>query len=454
MWHFILAIRFIFGKIRPYAGNWRTGVSRLDGAGPKAGTDASKPRVFVSHSAKGTIAQEVLGALGDALRDAGFDPFIDTERLRLGDRWRSTLRTEALHCQAGVILLCRNALASEWVLQEGTILLTRWEDGGFMLVPVRLDGVSVDDIRGSLLRQLALPDDVQMASPATVQETVQAIVASLAPTIEQSALRRPLFDLENDVAARLRGVSEAALRKIAAVVGVDHTRWHPEGLVEAVARRMFDEEVTLDELAAALRPLGTRGRDWVGLVDTVIPFKTIPKDAAASLGPMVAVGEPDASAARPHPAALARAARERTGDWYLRRAACRIPAPDPVKLTSPAQPGSFDTDVSANVAVEILAQLGFLPDEEPSDEELERAFDDHERRLGPVTAVLSWECDSQLVRQLRSEHRRVVFLVLTRSAEPERLDLGDVEILRPLIDAEQERTFHRRYYEMTGTKTK
>jgi hypothetical protein len=107
--------------------------------------------------------------------------------------------------------------------------------------------------------------------------------------------------------------------------------------------------------------------------------------------------------------------------------------------------------MSANVTEEVLAQLGFLPDEDPTEDELERAFDDHERRLGPVTVQLNRECDDQLVRRLRSEHRRVVFLMLTRAADPERLGLGEVEILHPLIDLEQERRFHRRYYEMTGT---
>jgi hypothetical protein len=413
---------------------------------------AAGPSVFVSHGAKGEFALGVLNALGDAMRDAGFDPFIDFERLQPGDRWRRELRTRALHCQAGVLLLCTDALNSEWVLQEGSIMLARWEDGGgFVLMPVLLGDVSEDDIRVSPLGHLGLPDDVQMANASTVDEAINKILAGLASTLEKFAHRRPLFELENDVAARLRQipVGEAALRRMAAVVGVDPTRWHPEGLVEAVARRIFEDDVTLDDLTDALRPMGGGGPAGLGLVDTVIPFKTIPKEAAATLGPMVAVRKPGSPFVQPRPAALARAARDRTGDWYLRRAAARISKPAPVKILANPQPEVLDADLSDHVAAEVRAVLGFFPDDEPPDDELERAFDDHEQHFGPVTVILARECDDQLVRRLRSDHRRVVFLVLTRNAEPEQLGLDAVTILYPLIDAEQERIFHRRYFEMT-----
>jgi hypothetical protein len=108
--------------------------------------------------------------------------------------------------------------------------------------------------------------------------------------------------------------------------------------------------------------------------------------------------------------------------------------------------------VSRDIGGEILTRLGFMPDEEPPADELERAFDDHERRMGPLIVELTVECDEALLRQLRAEHPRVVFLVLTRSPDPDQLALGDVEVLHPLINAESERVFHRRYFEMTGTR--
>jgi hypothetical protein len=41
---------------------------------------------------------------------------------------------------------------------------------------------------------------------------------------------------------------------------------------------------------------------------------------------------------------------------------------------------------------------------------------------------------------------------MTAAAQPEDLQLAEVDVLHPLIDSDQERMYYRRYAAMTGTR--
>lgn len=104
-----------------------------------------KPRVFISHSARGDA--EAL-ALIDELKKALDDDFslrIDFEHLKLGVNWRNTLNTWIGGCDAAIILLSKKALASKFVAYETNVLTFRPK---LTVIPILIGGVDYPDIEG------------------------------------------------------------------------------------------------------------------------------------------------------------------------------------------------------------------------------------------------------------------------------------------------------------------
>jgi ADP-ribose pyrophosphatase YjhB (NUDIX family) len=118
-----------------------------------------KPRIFISHSARDADAREVLERIDQGLESAGFEVMLDRKRLRGGDEWEVKLFTWLKSCDGAVVLFSQNALTSDWVAQESTILnfRLRAESGdGFVLLPVLLPPVQPRGLEGSRLGPLNL----------------------------------------------------------------------------------------------------------------------------------------------------------------------------------------------------------------------------------------------------------------------------------------------------------
>jgi len=109
-------------------------------------------KVFLSYSAGEDEEQRLLvRRLAEALRNGGLEPFLDVESLRLGNDWRERLEAELVSCDAGICVLSRRALSSEWVARELTYLVRRPAfDPDFLFVPIVLGDIRTAEIKASL----------------------------------------------------------------------------------------------------------------------------------------------------------------------------------------------------------------------------------------------------------------------------------------------------------------
>lgn len=71
--------------------------------------------IFVSHSAKEGEAKSILDRLPDAIRDAGFHPFVSDFEIERGDPYKEVLDDRLAECHGAVLLLSPSALISDWV---------------------------------------------------------------------------------------------------------------------------------------------------------------------------------------------------------------------------------------------------------------------------------------------------------------------------------------------------
>jgi hypothetical protein len=111
-----------------------------------------KPRVFISHSAKGE--PEIMALLDDLRRaleeDGRFAVLIDKDNLELGDRWRHTLNTWIGGCDIAIVLLTEKALQSTYVQYEVNVLTYRESslpEQKCTLIPIFLSPVTAAKVR-------------------------------------------------------------------------------------------------------------------------------------------------------------------------------------------------------------------------------------------------------------------------------------------------------------------
>jgi hypothetical protein len=139
--------------------------------------------VFVSHSCNtrpDSLAMQVRNALVAALGPAGlgYDVWIDQQRIHPGDFWRNEIHDAIRGSSAGVVLLDAEALASNWVLIETTLLVHRAiTNPRYVVVPVLLglDSSSVLE-KYPPWKSLGLRE-IQVVKSADVDDAVQQVVA-------------------------------------------------------------------------------------------------------------------------------------------------------------------------------------------------------------------------------------------------------------------------------------
>lgn len=73
------------------------------------------PKIFISHSTKDN---NITGIIADALKQAGFDVWVDFESIRDGARWLREIQDGIDGCDAVVVVLSRASRQSEWVEKE------------------------------------------------------------------------------------------------------------------------------------------------------------------------------------------------------------------------------------------------------------------------------------------------------------------------------------------------
>lgn len=99
--------------------------------------------IFIVYSHKDrSVAKEIAGLL----RDAGFDPWLDEEKLLPGQNWNRALSQAISKSGAALILLSENFYASQSTIKEldrvSSVILSRDKDVSPIL-PIRLDSAEV-----------------------------------------------------------------------------------------------------------------------------------------------------------------------------------------------------------------------------------------------------------------------------------------------------------------------
>lgn len=109
--------------------------------------------IFISYSKKDVIYAE---KLVNALRREGFNPWVDMEELSAGTHWQNRLHKQINSCDAYLLIMSRNAKASQWVPDELVAAKTK----GKPIFPLLLDDTELflaiqtihyEDVRGGKL---------------------------------------------------------------------------------------------------------------------------------------------------------------------------------------------------------------------------------------------------------------------------------------------------------------
>lgn len=394
-------------------------------------------RVFISHSAKEESASKALSALVGALTTEQFDVLLDKTRLELGGEWREELHSWMCLCHGAVILFSDAALASEWVLQEATILnWRRRNDSQFVLIPVFLDDVEAA-IPHSRFRHLALME-VQGIAKMGQDEMIAKLVERLKPLHEQRRRWTPQEELEQRLAQIIyREVRLEVLDQFCREFHAAALPWVPgRDPYVAMARRMLQAE--FDTAMYGVRRVApyfsrTARRQ---LLELLAP-------TWVDLRPALRIQEISSRRDGQRTLGVNGSLIDFTAHMYVRRASFSNPTWKLVTAHS-----AIGEDPAASLIMELWCSLRReLAMDEFSDAEareyLDRAVDDGDRYFVLFAPPVP---DEDLLRRLRDEFPQLVFFVLSGDVMPE---LGgsplNIEFLEPLLEPSRERNAHRTY---------
>lgn len=172
-----------------------------------------KPRVFISHSARGDEnALAVLEELKAALAD-DFAVRVDMDHLELGDDWRNSINVWLGRCDAAIILLSNKALQRHYVAYEASVLTFRRNMAGpenFTVIPVFLDDVDYPKLQAS---ELFAPTNIHEIQGAVAETDRARIVSRVREKLEQVREGlRPADDQATYLAALLAPLGPVANR--------------------------------------------------------------------------------------------------------------------------------------------------------------------------------------------------------------------------------------------------
>ncbi len=317
-------------------------------------------RIFVSHSAKEPDEQQALDALVASLEDAEFTVLVDRlpGRLQPGIEWRREIHTWMASCHAAVVLLSKNALQSDWVLKEATVVAWRRSlDKDFVLIPILLDPVRRADLEGGPFRPLAL-NELQFGKPGAMEE-----VASRLETVRQADLRLPSDAWIKRLALDLSQIevlgdqTGAKVIDDAAVAAHVDLEWIPTVTrSERLARRLIYLDTSdVERAVESLADVVPRGEVLDRLIDGLKPVW---------VDPLAAAPIPDVAAQPGGVRAVAIRSQDAwVGEMYLLRAGCGLST---WRICRANNTGEGEDSQADNVIAELFADgvrvLGLEPD--------------------------------------------------------------------------------------------
>ncbi|RZL40587.1 MAG: TIR domain-containing protein [Rubrivivax sp.] len=277
-------------------------------------------RVFISHRNGRPDEVRFIRRLRDELAAAGFETLVDFERLNAGAALRQDVYTWLGICHAAVVLLSKEALGedSAWVPTESSILAWRRTlDPKFLLIPVLMPGVEVDDLRVHLrFRDLGLHDllCIPYVDEAGTIEKIKHAVQPLQPIA-----RTPMEELAEQIEVKLDGVRDDFLEEVTRLCGAGQHQL-PAGMLRTRVAALALLQAPLAETLAALEYLAPRlsgAQDIEHILELVAP-SWVDLCAARWLAQC-------ALAPAPRPAVVVNARTQFGAEMFVRRACCRPP---------------------------------------------------------------------------------------------------------------------------------
>jgi hypothetical protein len=187
---------------------------------------ASLPRLFVSHSSSDkAFTKQVRDHIVPPRAKRKYEILLDIDRLDKGRPWEPYLHEWMARCHAGLVLLTKASVKSDWVLKETTILAWRLSlDPSFKLFIVRFPDVKDRHLEEGKYGPLGLERIQWLTDTGPIQ-----IAAQVKAELDKLAVNPTPFDLLVDkLAAILKNVDGEILETVAGKLDV-FKAWAPGG---------------------------------------------------------------------------------------------------------------------------------------------------------------------------------------------------------------------------------
>lgn len=401
--------------------------------------------IFISHSSRDDEkARAIRERLGQVLAAAPHHHqiLLDEAGIRAGNPWRPKLYQWLSQCGGAVLLLTEQALASDWVRKEATILLWRHALRSQVVVIPLLIGTSQEDVEAAFPAiEIFEHQYVQVGEADDAGPAIAEIAGVFGRAIDpDDQLGKWAKQLDNAI-SELDGEYQSEL---AQALHASEQAWSdtPDGrqlVVQALlhAPKMFDVQT-------AVQPVLRYFRYPPRVVELVSPVG-IPAEAAA--------GIMNACAREPGERVLVLSCTSpRTAVRYIRRASCVnyfYQAADPPGLVEAASPEQLFDDIFDFITDRILGcekrdpagRRAFVDRVMTAEDERGRIIQVLRAKAGPDDDGLPQRLLRPLVDQLRRELPRLVVLVVTwppGQADPT-LGIPGAHVVDPAVnDADDE----------------
>ena len=416
--------------------------------------------IFISHSSReDEAARAIRGRLCQVLAGEphSHQILLDEEGIRAGNLWRPKLYRWLAECAGAVLLLTEQALTSDWVRKEATILLWRHALGSRVIVIPLLIGVSEQDVETAFPAIEIFDRQYLRVSAGADAETAIGKIAK--EFTEVAAPEDQLGSWAKRLHSAISELDDYSQSELAEALHASEQAWPdtPDGrqlIVHALLHttRMFDVQT-------AVEPVLRLFRHPPGFVRLVSPIG-VPSEAAAGI--MTACGR-----ALGDRVLVLACTSPRTAVRYIRRASCVnefYQAADPPGLVDAGSADRLFDDIFNVIADQILG----CDKKDPADRRafVERAMSAKDERgriiqvlrakAGPDDDGLPRRVLHPLVARLRRELPFLVILVL--AWPPGQIDptlgITGAHVVRPAVqDAdfeELENSYLRRLENAAG----
>jgi TIR domain len=373
--------------------------------------------IFISHSSRDDEeARAIRGRLCQALADEPHPHkiLLDEDGIRAGNLWRPKLYRWLAECGGAVLILTQEALASEWVRKEATILLWRQALGSRVVVIPLLIGVSQQDVEEAYPAiEVFDRQYLRISDPADTDVAIAEVARELSHLVDEED---QLGSWAKRLYSAISELDDYCQSDLAQALHASEGAWPdtPDGrqlIVHALlhAKRMFDVQT-------AVQPVLRLFRHPSGFVRLVSPIG-IPSEAAAGIMTTCsrAPGERILVLACTSP---------RTAVRYIRRASCVnefYKAADPPALVDAGSADQLFDDIFNVLADQILGcekqdpagRRTFVERAMSAEDERGRIIQVLRSKAGPDDDGLPHRVLIQLVARLRRELPYLVILVVT-----------------------------------------